>query len=300
MPFAGVLPWLADVWLDAEDTLAAGRGGAGAEDSGNAAGGRGPAAPGLQRHRCRRPGGRARGGGGGHHRPGHRRRRRPGRAARLAGHRERSGLAAANAASRGRSSERARRGAPVLGICGGYQMLGATIADEVETRRRAGRPGSDLLPVRTTFAAEKVLGRPSGSWRGHPVTAYEIHHGVAEVGRGRRAVPGRLPGRPGLGHHVARRLRERRVPPGLAERGRPTAAGLVLAAGPGRAGLRRAGGRPMIDTLADAVDAHLDLDLLLAGTRVAGSRSDDGDAGAGDRHRQRPSRAPDRPRRSPR
>ena len=28
----------------------------------------------------------------------------------------------------------------------------------------------------------------------------------------------------------------------------------------------------MIDTLADAVTAHLDLDLLLAGTRVAGSR----------------------------
>ena len=68
----------------------------------------------------------------------------------------------------------------MLGICGGYQMLGATIADEVETGTGL-EPGLDLLPVRVSFEADKVLGRPSGSWRGAPVTAYEIHHGVAEI-----------------------------------------------------------------------------------------------------------------------
>ncbi len=70
-----------------------------------------------------------------------------------------------------------RRGGHVLGICGGYQMLGVEIADDVESR--AGTvPGLGLLPVRTAFGADKVLARPTGQWRGHDVlTAYEIHHG---------------------------------------------------------------------------------------------------------------------------
>ncbi|GAB3160271.1 cobyric acid synthase [Amycolatopsis stemonae] len=71
----------------------------------------------------------------------------------------------------------ARAGKPVLGICGGYQMLAESIVDDVESG--AGEvPGLGLLPARVTFAAEKVLARPSGSWRGHPVHAYEIHHGT--------------------------------------------------------------------------------------------------------------------------
>lgn len=82
-------------------------------------------------------------------------------------------------------------GRPVLGICGGYQMLGTTIDDDVESR--AGRvSGLGLLPVRTTFAAEKVLARPAVS-EGSPigegpvvgegsviVEGYEIHHGRIE------------------------------------------------------------------------------------------------------------------------
>jgi adenosylcobyric acid synthase len=85
---------------------------------------------------------------------------------------------------RGLDAAVARRAAaqqPVLGICGGYQMLGSAIDDEVESR--AGRvPGLGLLPVRTAFAPEKTLARPQGAYRGHPVTtAYEIHHGVVEV-----------------------------------------------------------------------------------------------------------------------
>ena len=73
---------------------------------------------------------------------------------------------------------RVAEGRPVLGVCGGYQMLGTTIADDVESR--AGSvDGLGLLPVSTAFGAEKVLARPTGSWRGLPVTtAYEIHHGV--------------------------------------------------------------------------------------------------------------------------
>jgi adenosylcobyric acid synthase len=70
-----------------------------------------------------------------------------------------------------------RREGPVLGICGGFQMLGTAIDDEVESGAGAVT-GLGLLPVRTSFGVDKVLGRPAGSWRGQAVTtAYEIHHG---------------------------------------------------------------------------------------------------------------------------
>ena len=77
-------------------------------------------------------------------------------------------------------TERARTGRPVLGICGGYQMLASRIEDEVESRRGAV-DGLGLLPVRVRFGAEKILGRPRGSALGAPVAGYEIHHGVAEI-----------------------------------------------------------------------------------------------------------------------
>ncbi|MFI5611760.1 cobyric acid synthase [Amycolatopsis sp. NPDC051903] len=78
----------------------------------------------------------------------------------------------------GAVTARAAAGRPVLGICGGYQMLAQTIDDDVESR--AGLvDGLGLLPTRVTFAGDKVLGRPTGSWRGHRVDAYEIHHGSA-------------------------------------------------------------------------------------------------------------------------
>ncbi|MEW2503924.1 cobyric acid synthase [Amycolatopsis sp. NPDC047767] len=81
----------------------------------------------------------------------------------------------------GAVTARAAAGRPVLGICGGYQMLAATIHDDVESR--AGTvAGLGLLPTEVTFAGEKVLGRPVGEWRGHRVQAYEIHHGTASRG----------------------------------------------------------------------------------------------------------------------
>jgi adenosylcobyric acid synthase len=77
-------------------------------------------------------------------------------------------------------TERARFGRPVLGICGGYQMLAGQIEDEVESRRGVV-DGLGLLPVRVRFSAEKILGRPRGTALGAPVAGYEIHHGIAEV-----------------------------------------------------------------------------------------------------------------------
>jgi adenosylcobyric acid synthase len=68
----------------------------------------------------------------------------------------------------------ARQGKPVLGICGGFQMLCRHIDDPVESR--AGRvDGLGLLNADIAFAPEKTLRH----WDG-PLHGYEIHHGLLE------------------------------------------------------------------------------------------------------------------------
>ena len=79
-------------------------------------------------------------------------------------------------------ARRAEAGRAVLGICGGFQMLARTIDDDVEGSGVA--TGLGLLPVDIEFHAEKVLGRPVGNWRGHPVDGYTIHHGRPTVDPG--------------------------------------------------------------------------------------------------------------------
>ncbi|HEX4432986.1 MAG TPA: cobyric acid synthase [Frankiaceae bacterium] len=79
--------------------------------------------------------------------------------------------------------ERAAAGRPVIGICGGLQLLGAGIVDGVESG--AGYvEGLGLLPVTTRYAPEKVLTLPRGEWHGHQVSAYAIHHGRVTVESG--------------------------------------------------------------------------------------------------------------------
>ena len=77
----------------------------------------------------------------------------------------------------GAISAHAVAGRAILGICGGYQMLGTDIDDPVESR--AGRvTGLGLLPIRTRFEPSKVLARPSRALRdGTLVSGYEVHHG---------------------------------------------------------------------------------------------------------------------------
>jgi adenosylcobyric acid synthase len=79
---------------------------------------------------------------------------------------------------------RAAAGAPILGICGGYQLLGERIADEVESGQGEVE-GLGILPVVTTFEREKVLRRRAGScdWLGTAASGYEIRHGrLARLG----------------------------------------------------------------------------------------------------------------------
>jgi adenosylcobyric acid synthase len=78
---------------------------------------------------------------------------------------------------------RAARGGPVLGICGGYQMLAAEIRDDVESGAGVV-PGLGLLPATVTFGAAKVLRLRRETSGGEPVTGYEIHHGVVTAAGG--------------------------------------------------------------------------------------------------------------------
>ncbi|TWP37358.1 cobyric acid synthase [Leekyejoonella antrihumi] len=83
----------------------------------------------------------------------------------------------------------ARAGRPVLGICGGCQMLGSAIsdADGVEGESRAGVTGLGLLDVSTTFEAQKTLRLVEGVELGTEATGYLIHHG--RIRRGAHAEP---------------------------------------------------------------------------------------------------------------
>jgi adenosylcobyric acid synthase len=73
-----------------------------------------------------------------------------------------------------------RNGATVIGVCGGFQMLGETIADPSGMESAAGDVrGLGLLPVDTTLAAEKTTRVRRGiTSKGIAFSAYEIHLGV--------------------------------------------------------------------------------------------------------------------------
>ena len=74
-----------------------------------------------------------------------------------------------------------RRSGRVLGICGGYQMLGRTITDSSGIE---GEPGTSdglaLLDIETTMAARKTLVQVNGTYgvEAIPVNGYEMHMGV--------------------------------------------------------------------------------------------------------------------------
>lgn len=73
-----------------------------------------------------------------------------------------------------------RRGGAVMGLCGGYQMLGRTIADPEGVEGRGGlATGLGLLDVDTVMGGDKITVPTAGRHvaSGEPVTGYEIHLG---------------------------------------------------------------------------------------------------------------------------
>jgi adenosylcobyric acid synthase len=78
----------------------------------------------------------------------------------------------------------ARTTATILGICGGYQMLGRGIRDPAGAEAPAGTVVEALgwLDVDTTFHADKVTAQRAGAVDGDHVRGYEIHHGRTTLG----------------------------------------------------------------------------------------------------------------------
>jgi adenosylcobyric acid synthase len=71
-----------------------------------------------------------------------------------------------------------RRGALVIGVCGGFQMLGESLADETGQAGDAGHEsGLGLLPAQTRFGASKTLRQVTARCGAEEWRAYEIHMG---------------------------------------------------------------------------------------------------------------------------
>ena len=73
----------------------------------------------------------------------------------------------------------AERRVPVVGICGGYQMLGQSLRDPEGMAGDPGTvPGLKLLPVETTFIATKSVSQVTIHWGSDRWNGYEIHMGI--------------------------------------------------------------------------------------------------------------------------
>lgn len=82
----------------------------------------------------------------------------------------------------------AHAGTPVLGVCGGYQMLGQTLSDPngMESRRSLTLSGMGLLPTQTVFNRQKRRMQVDAAVRAEPfvgasLAGYEIHNGQTQV-----------------------------------------------------------------------------------------------------------------------
>ena len=72
-----------------------------------------------------------------------------------------------------------RRGGRVLGLCGGYQMLGRSVADPDGIEGPAGTvDGLGLLDVETVLTGDKRLEPAQGEAGGVPFSGYEMHMGA--------------------------------------------------------------------------------------------------------------------------
>jgi adenosylcobyric acid synthase len=167
-----------------------------------------------------------------------------------------------------------RHGGRILGLCGGYQMLGRSVCDPEGREGRSGAtPGLGLLDVETVLGGEKRLIVTAGFEiaSGLPVEGYEMHIGttsglglwrpmlrLAAGADGAVSADGRVAGCYLHGLFASDRFRS----------------AFIRSLG-GRAGRSRFAERieATLDGLADHLEANLDLAALLAAARPTGLRT---------------------------
>ena len=158
-------------------------------------------------------------------------------------------------------TRRAAAGRPVLGICGGFQMLTRTISDPVEAGQTDPVDGLALLPADVHFSPDKVLGRTQGTWRGELAEGYVIHHGRVTVDPGQEpfldgVTVGAVYGTMWHGAFESDAFRRRFLAEVADTVGATWAPGVDAGFGARR--------EAMIDAIADALEAHTDVDAILA------------------------------------
>ena len=86
----------------------------------------------------------------------------------------------------------ASAGIPIVGVCGGMQLLGRRIEDP-HNLEGGDLDGLGLLDVTTTLAADKTTRQVEVPWGGRSLLGYEIHHGRTTAGPlAREHLPGGL------------------------------------------------------------------------------------------------------------
>src|SRR6185437_4556342 len=165
----------------------------------------------------------------------------------------------------------ARQGGEVLGLCGGFQMLGLTVADPEGVEGTPGEAaGLGLLDIDTVLGGDKRLAAASGHdiASGAPVAGYEMHLGDT-TGPGLARPMLRLGGRDDGAMSADGRVSGTYLH-GLFASGefRRAFLGRLGAASDGVAHEARV--EATLDALASHLETHLDLDALLAAARPVG------------------------------
>lgn len=162
-----------------------------------------------------------------------------------------------------------RRGGLILGICGGYQMLGRSIADPLGIEGAPGEiAGLGLLDVTTVLGTRKALREVAGTALGAELAGYEMHMGVTR--RGDAAPFAMLGGdRPDGAMDASGKVMGTYCHGLLASTG--LRAELLARLGGNSDGLdHHAGVDAALDELAADMERHLDIDGLLALTEYRG------------------------------
>jgi adenosylcobyric acid synthase len=162
-----------------------------------------------------------------------------------------------------------RRGRPVLGLCGGYQMLGRTIADP---DGHEGPPGTieglGLLDVDTVLTADKTLVQVTGTAIGARFDGYEMHMGLTTGPASARPV-GRFDDGRADGATSADSLIAGSYVHGLLANADQRRAWLARIGVTGSGPDHSASIDAALDAIAETLERHVDIDTLLALSKTA-------------------------------